>query len=296
MFTEYYLGKNIFDVVSFLSETGEEHIERVLDKTGPKYLNHCSVDEDSLSLAKGAMGKLIARDDFDPNQVEQLISVTESTKLRFPGNSFELASFSGILATAQLVDLNAGCTGFIDALSLAYKSRKKTLIICSETYSKRMGTNQRSVKCLFSDGATATYFDPAEFELVSEVSKYIPNSSLEISCTDDGYLTMNGPGVFTFGLTDVLPLITEALELNPAIKTLFVHQGSKVIVDAIKEKVQRYPVSVPSNIKLRGNTVSATIPLLIEDHCKTQFCNNDVFALVGFGVGLYIHGIVLKKK
>ena len=36
----------------------------------------------------------------------------------------------------NLIDLNSGCTGFVDAINIASNLNGATLIICSETYSK----------------------------------------------------------------------------------------------------------------------------------------------------------------
>ena len=63
------------------------------------------------------------------------------------------------------------------------------------------------------------------------------------------------------------------------------HQGSGLVCDFFKKKLEKYNIDIPSNIKERGNSVSSTIPILIQDD-NYNFKKNDYFIVCGFGVGL----------
>ena len=105
---------------------------------------------------------------------------------------------------------------------------------------------------------------------------------------------MKGGEVFQFLHSRVLPMIEKALGELPSIEHIYVHQGSKLVVDAILKKFAREGVDIPSNIVERGNTVSATIPILISDSSgEESFCNSGPSLLVGFGVGLQAHLLVI---
>ena len=56
--------------------------------------------------------------------------------------------------------INSGCTGYVDALYLASKLIKKNqdvIIVTSDTYSKYIDINDRSIRPIFSDGASCTH-------------------------------------------------------------------------------------------------------------------------------------------
>jgi 3-oxoacyl-[acyl-carrier-protein] synthase-3 len=106
---------------------------------------------------------------------------------------------------------------------------------------------------------------------------------------------MNGKKVYDFVVSHVLPKIDIFLKRNKLVKKIFFHQASRVVVDYIKNKFEKNTIEIPSNLIRRGNTVSATIPILIYDHAKKSDLKvNDTIMLVGFGVGLAMSAITLR--
>ena len=86
-------------------------------------------------------------------------------------------------------------------------------------------------------------------------------------------------------------MINATLKKFPSIKYIYPHQGSKLIIDFLEKKLPKYIIQ--NNVVIRGNTVSATIPILLKDKELEGIGNNPVI-LVGFGVGLQSHLIVLR--
>ncbi len=294
-FSTFQFGNTNFDVQKFLESNGVKNPLSFITKTGPSQLKHAGPEEDSLSLGLASSCKLAQLYPGLSKRVETLISVTESPAVLFPGNSSTLASCLKLAESTQLLDINAGCTGFVDAVSLSFKIKTPTLIVCSETYSKHDKNQNRATRCLFSDASAATFFDPSKFELVYEDFIFKKNTSSAICVDKFENLVMDGTTVFQFLNTHVVPLIEKAFKKHPDITKLFCHQGSALVVSRIISLFSRPELNIASNITNRGNSVSSTIPILIEDtHEDSPVTSDDLILLVGFGVGLQAHLLVFR--
>jgi 3-oxoacyl-[acyl-carrier-protein] synthase III len=301
MYSSYKMGSVSYDVLGYLGELGVTDPEKVVSRTGPHALSHCSKSEDSLSLGLDCSRCLVAKESIDLSSVGTLFSVTESPVMAFPGNSALIASALGLESSTTLYDLNAGCTGFVDALSLSMKMQAPSLIVCAETYSKYSDFENRATRCLFSDAASATFVDPRVYTVCFERSAYVSNTSTHICRQHMGSLEMNGAEVYQFANSVVIPMIIQAVESLSALGKrglLFSHQGSKLITDTISSALRHYDIKVPQNVSSRGNSVSATIPILMCDSGSSRLeLNRDSYVLfVGFGVGLSCHIVALERN
>lgn len=88
----------------------------------------------------------------------------------------------------------------------------------------------------------------------------------ELLCKDK--LFMNGRAVFNFTATIVPNHIREFLKKNLLQETdidqYIFHQGSKYIVDTIRKRLQIIEDKVPFDIYDYGNTISSSIPIILE--------------------------------
>ena len=132
--------------------------------------------------------------------------------------------------------LNAGCTGFVDALEIVdsyfqTNLSNKALIINSDTYSKFLN-DKRSTRTLFSDGATATIVEKAEDGL-----KNIKNTFTSLQNSQKAYIKFQMTlmeSIWTaksmqFAIGTVLKDILEIIKKN--VLFFFPHQASKLVLD-----------------------------------------------------------------
>ncbi len=77
------------------------------------------------------------------------------------------------------------------------------------------------------------------------------------------------------------------------IDSVVVHQASKLVLDELERRFGDQVV-FPRNIEKYGNTVSSSIPLLIQD--SLEKINNQTTVMCGFGVGLSSSCLVLTNK
>ena len=289
-FIEIAFGSKKINIQNICNKKfGKQKSNLILSKTGPKFIKICNSNENSLTLAIKAFIKL--KNKNKKINFKNLIFVTENNIRDYPGNSFLFASKCNLSEELNLFDINSGCTGFVDAIKLADKFKDNTLIVCSETYSKNISQFQRNVSTLFSDAAAVFFYDKNKFKVINEKSGYKKNT-YDFITSKNKNLTMNGKKVFDFVRTVVKPQLSNHLKLNKSksIKKIFIHQASKVIIDYFKILFKNKYI-IPTNIVKRGNTVSATIPVLIFDNIK-HFKNEII--LCGFGVGLSYSLITLK--
>lgn len=306
MIIDYVFGSTQYNISKILVDKyGDQIASNVLEKTGPKILSIASENENSLTLGVDACNKLFDNIDDRKNKLlsslGSLFSVTESPSLLFPGNGTKIASDLKLSENTSIFDINAGCTGFVDVIRLAYGLSSPSLIVCSETYSKHWKKFNRAVSSLFSDAAAATYFNPNDWNLLYSSGKYQKDTSLMISSPigspDTGEVQMNGKDVASFVGSVVVPSLKNILKEFPKIDRGYFHQGSLFVVNLLQSKLHNHFNSIPTNIVNRGNSVSATLPILIYDDIKNNpIMSGEKILISGFGVGLSFSVCIIEKK
>jgi 3-oxoacyl-[acyl-carrier-protein] synthase-3 len=174
--------------------------------------------------------------------------------------------------------------GFMEAAGL-----KNGLLVTADPYSKIVDPEDRNTTMLFGDAATATWMgEDAPWQLGK--AKFGTDGSgaphLKVS---DGVFFMNGRQVFNFALLKVPAHLHELLKESDLvaddIDAFCIHQGSAAIVDAVARRFEDAPVEkFIKDMVETGNTVSSSIPLLLEKHVMDAEWKR--VALSGFGVGL----------
>ena len=290
------LGENKIDIKKLYEKKFSLKLfKRTISKTGPRKLYYSNKSTTTLDLALNAYADFIKKNKkFDTSQIYNLIFVTETNNYCFPGNSYLFASKLNLRPNIRLYDLNVGCTGFVEALDLAFKLNGNSLIVCAETYSKHIKKFDRSTSSLFSDGGSVFYFNKKEISILDTFRFFRRNSYDDLSSKQNN-LYMDGRKVFDFVNSEVIPLLTSILEKNKKVNLVFTHQASLTVENSIKNKLKNFKIIIPSNIKKIGNTVSSSIPHLISEYLKkNKIKKNSEILLCGFGVGLSVSASILK--
>ncbi len=277
-----------------IKKYGIKKAKQLILKTGPKKIFLCNNYEDTLTLSKIAWNNLKKK---DLNKIQILFYVTETPVKKFPGNGFLFASINKLEKDIQIIDINSGCTGFVDALSLSLSLKKKSIIICSEAYSKNNINFNRSISPIFSDGAAAFIPNLKQIKLIDSEFGYKKNTFDDLQCGLNSNIKMDGKKVYDFVSSEVYPAILRLIKRNKKkkIHRIFIHQGSKFVVDFFKKKLIHLCQEIPSNIEKNGNFVSATIPILISQNLKKKpLKKKENIILCGFGVGLAYSMIFLE--
>ena len=240
-----------------------------------------------MTLAVDAFKKINLTDE-EKKKIKNIIFVTETPLYTFPGNAVIFSSILNLNQNLNLYDLNAGCTGFVDAIKIASKIKSQTLIVCSETYSKYFNKFSRSISTIFSDCASVFLYQK-NFKLIDYISGYEKNSHFCLIGYNKKELNMNGSKVFNFVTSRVIPSLEQFIKKKSIkrVKRIYIHQASKMVIDTFNQKFSNYGFEFPSNLKKVGNTNASSIPLLLErDINKKKIKKGDRIVLCGFGVGL----------
>ena len=118
---------------------------------------------------------------------------------------------------------------------------------------------------------------------------YTDGESFKSLINNGKFLEMNGREVFNFCNGNVPNFLLKFLKKNNInknyVKKFIFHQGSKYIVESLRNKINLKKSQVPIFLKNIGNTVSSSIPLTME---KYNIEKKDSIILCGYGVGLSI--------
>lgn len=265
--------------------------------------------------------EILNQKDFKKESIKSVLFLSQTSDYKIPFTSNILQSKLGLAKETFCLDINAGCAGFIQGLSMAYaiantlQKNEKVLLIIGETLSKILSKSDRSTSMLFGDGASAILIsktenisDTAYFNFYSDGSKseaiMIPDGGYRNKVNEESFieytdeksntknkvqLSMDGPSVFDFTLREIYPSIIELvnhfnIELNSIDKFLF-HQSNKFIIKQIAAKLEVNDAKVPINIQNFGNTSGVSIPLLISSF-NNDFESTNKVICSGYGSGL----------
>jgi len=100
---------------------------------------------------------------------------------------------------------------------------------------------------------------------------------------------MDGPGILGFALQAVPEAIEQALSdtglTREEVRLFAFHQANSFVIGKLIQKLHLRPEQAPQNCLDLGNTVSASIPLLLQQQMPNLVPGDKVMA-IGFGVGL----------
>lgn len=248
-------------------------------------------------------------------RVKALIFLSQTPDFKIPFTSNILQSRLDLNKNTLCLDINAGCAGFIQGLSVAFSitqtlnSDDLVLLVISETLSKILSPLDRSTTMLFGDAGSALLIGRTAhktntyFNFFSDGSNYdsiiIPDGGFRNMVSKDSFfvdlnrsnlnLHMNGSKVFDFTLREIAPSILEILghfeiDIN-SIDYLLLHQSNKFILKQIALKLGIPFEKVLINIENFGNTSGVSIPLLINSF-KDKFKESNSVLFSGYGSGL----------
>ena len=279
-------------------ELDDDFIE---NKIGVKSHSLKEENEKSSDLCVKAFDNLIKKIDIDIESIDCCVVVTQNPDFNIPHTSAIVHGKLGLLNKCACFDISLGCSGYVYGLSniLAFMKNnglKNGLLFTSDPYSDIIDKEDKNTALIFGDGSTVTYisedaiFVPQDFSFGTNGSSY-----KELICEDKLY--MNGRAVFNFTATIIPTHIQELLKKNELndnnIDKYVLHQGSKYIVDTIRKRLKVDESKVPFDMYEYGNTISSSIPIILEKEIRN--IKNNIIVVSGFGVGLSWASSILKK-
>lgn len=289
-------------------------MDLIASKTGVYERRIAAEGETSADLGVKAAEKLFQEHDIDRSSIDFLLFCTQTPDYPLPTSACLIQDRLGLPTSAGALDFNLGCSGFVYGLSLAdglirSGAAKRILFITSETYSKFIDKNDRSLRTIFGDGAAATLIEASDEQQLSAFKFGTDGSGADTlivskgghRATDEAIgprkrkrwkseLYMDGPALIQFtvgsipGLAD--SILKEASLSQNDIDLFLYHQATLKMLDQLIQTMQIDPAKLPVRMEKVGNTVSSTLPILIYQLRQSGELKPDsVNMLVGFGVG-----------
>jgi 3-oxoacyl-[acyl-carrier-protein] synthase-3 len=320
---EYYLPERVETNEELGEQNQDWKMESIYSKTGISARHIASENETAVDLAFFAANTLIQSSKINKTDIDFLLLCTESPDYFIPPGSCILQDRLGLPNSVAAFDFNLGCSGFVYGLAIARglieSGIANNILLCnSDTYSKFINKRDRTVRTLFGDGATATLISATDeetgliqdFDFGTDGKKshnlIVPAGAFrlpispettkeytdESGCThSQNNIYMDGASIFSFVISTIPGSIKSLLgRSNLTIQDInwFVfHQASKFMIDHL---VRKLGIDRQKNLMFLeevGNTVSASIPIVLKEADKAgKLKKGDKILLSGFGVGL----------
>jgi len=239
---------------------------------------------------------------IEPDAIDCCIVVTQNPDFNIPHTSAVVHGKLELPTTCACFDISLGCSGFVYGLSniiafMKSNGMKKGLLFTSDQYSNIVDENDKNTALLFGDAATVTLISddatliPLDFSFGTNGKDYV-----ELICEDKLY--MNGRAVFSFTATTapkhIKALLNKYNLTDNDIGKYYLHQGSKYIVDTIRKRLKVDEKKVPFDMAEYGNTISSSIPIILEKDIDDLPKGN--YILSAFGVGLSWASAIIQKS
>lgn len=264
--------------------------------------------EDTADLCEKAFARLKDEIPLDPAVIDCLVVVTQNPQgSGLPHTSAILQGRLGLSPRCACWDISLGCSGFVHGLAIvqafmAAHGLRQGLLFTADPYSKIVDPNDRNTAMIFGDGATVTLLrgGSAAMPLFAPVATLFHTEGARHRALENraGVLSMDGRAVFNFSATAVPRQIDELLTglglARGDVDLYLLHQGSKYIVDAIRQRLALPEEKVPLGLADHGNLVSSSIPAMLGGYLERKDIGR--ILLSGFGVGLAAASCVLERR
>lgn len=296
-----------------IMDTSDEWIR---ERTGISKRHIAAGDETACDLAEEAATQAMQAAGRTPRQVDLIVLATTTPDRVFPSTACLLQQRLDIHGTAAF-DVQAVCTGFIYALSIADKfirtgSARCALVVGTETLSRIVDWNDRGTGILFGDGAGAVILEASDepgilsthlhadgsYEHLLTVPAGI-SSGYEQVQAGHAYVQMQGNEVFKMAVNTLGRIADETLAANNLEKTdvdwLIPHQANIRIIQATAKKLKMPMDHVVVTVDEHGNTSAASVPLALDVAVRDgRIQRGEILLMEAFGGGFTWGSALLK--
>ena len=294
-------------------DTSDQWIQ---ERTGIKKRHIAADDETCCDLAEIAARNAMEAAEITPDQIDLIIVATTTPDQIFPSTACLLQQRLGI-SGCPAFDVQAVCTGFVYALSIADKfirsgTHKRALVVGSETLSRILDWSDRNTCVLFGDGAGAVVIEASTepgiisthlhadgaYESLLRVPAGV-SKGYESVLKGEAYVEMRGNEVFKMAVTTLGRIVDETLAASGMKKSdvdwLIPHQANIRIIQATARKLRTPMDHVVVTVDEHGNTSAASIPLALDTAVRDgRIKRGETLLMEAFGGGFTWGSVLLK--
>jgi 3-oxoacyl-[acyl-carrier-protein] synthase-3 len=284
----------------------------IRERTGIRERHVVSGGETCCDLALAAGRNALEAAGADARDIDLIVVATTTPDQVFPSTACLLQHRLGV-GGFPAFDVQAVCTGFIYALSVADKfirtgESRRALVVGAETMSRILNWQDRATCVLFGDGAGAVVLGAADEPgiISSHLSAdgafkdllQVPHG-IGMGRCEDPYIEMKGNEVFRMAVTTLGRIVDETLDANGMAKSdidwLVPHQANTRIIQATAKKLDLSMDQVVVTVGEHGNTSAASIPLALDVAVRDgRIKRGETLIMEAFGGG-FTWGSVLVR-
>ncbi|MBW8823025.1 MAG: ketoacyl-ACP synthase III [Xanthomonadales bacterium] len=291
--------------------------EWIATRTGIRQRHVAGEGETTVSLGEEAARKAMAAAGVTADDIDLIVFGTTTPDLIFPSSACLMQARLGI-AGCPAFDVNAACSGFIYAISVADKfvrsgSAKCALVVGSETLTRMVDWNDRGTCVLFGDGAGAVVLKPDSETGILSTHLHADGAKKELLWNPVGVsvgfkpeepnagvkVLMTGNEVFKHAVKALDGLVDETLDANGLdrhdIDWLIPHQANLRIIEATARRLDMPMDRVIVTVDKHGNTSSGSVPLALDAAVQSgKVQRGQLLLLEAFGGGFTWGSVLLR--
>ena len=299
------------DLVARGIDTSDEWIA---ERTGIRARHLAAADVTASDLALQASLRALEAAGKAAGDIDLIILATSTPDFVFPSAAALLQDKLGIRNGAAAFDVQAVCSGFVYALSIAEKfirsgSHRCALVVGAEVFSRILDWGDRGTCVLFGDGAGAVILEASDVPGILSSALHadgsysgilsVPGQICGGRVIGSPFLKMDGQAVFKFAvkvLAEVAQEVLKQVGLTVAqLDWLIPHQANIRIIHATAKKLGLPAEKVIVTVARHGNTSAASIPIALDEALRSGTVKpGDTVLLEGVGGGFTWGAALLK--
>ncbi len=305
--TGSYLPEKVLtndDLAKFV-DTSDEWIAA---RTGIRERHVAADGETTSDLAFHAATRAMEAAGVGAADLDLIIVGTTTPDIIFPSTACLLQARLGAGGCGAF-DVNAACSGFLFALSVADKFIKSgdagtVLVVGAETLTRMVDWSERTTAVLFGDGAGAVVLKADAETGILSTHLHADGAKKELLWNPVGVsvgfkddeknagvrINMAGSDVFKHAVKALDSVVEETLEANGLdrhdIDWLIPHQANLRIIEATAKRLDMPMERVVVTVDKHGNTSSGSVPLALDEAVRSgRVERGQLLLLEAFGGG-----------
>ncbi len=282
--------------------------EWIRSRTGIGERHVAAEGETTSDLAYHAAVRAMEAAGVSAADIDMIVVGTTTPDIIFPSTACLLQARLGVGNCASM-DVNAACSGFLYALSVADKfircgDARTVLVVGAETLTRIVDWNDRTTCVLFGDGAGAVVLKADQETGILSTHLHADGSKKELLWCPVGVSTgfvadsdnagcaihMKGNDVFKYAVKALDSVVDEALEANGLDKHdldwLIPHQANLRIIEATAKRLEMPMEQVVVTVDRHGNTSAGSVPLALDEAVRSgRVQRGQLLLLEAFGGG-----------
>ncbi|KAB8198324.1 beta-ketoacyl-ACP synthase III [Marilutibacter maris] len=305
--TGSYLPEKVLtnDDLAKIVDTSDEWIAA---RTGIRERHVAAEGETTCDLAFHAATRALEAAGVDASELDLIVLGTTTPDLIFPSTACLLQHRLGANGCPAF-DVNAACSGFVYALTVADKfirsgAARTVLVVGAETLTRMLDWDDRSTCVLFGDGAGAVVLKADSETGILSTHMHADGGKKELLWNPVGVsvgfkpgehnagvkVLMTGNEVFKHAVKALDSVVEEALEANGLdrhdIDWLIPHQANLRIIEATAKRLDMPMERVVVTVDRHGNTSSGSVPLALDEAVRSgRVQRGQLVLLEAFGGG-----------